>query len=173
MKIQNTFVLLLFIVLLTGCSIGSVQSKPGTTTVVVLTRHADRDTDEIHINARGEKRAQALIKAVEELNITGIFSPDLERNLETAEPLAKKLGIKINRISIFAVFSMDAVIKEILGNHAGGGVVFVGNTSGNLRALYRGLGGTGDPPEEYGQLFIMTVTDKGLTDIKKMKYGPE
>jgi len=171
-KIKLLVLLLSTLVLLSSCTVGNVQSKPGTTTVVVLTRHADRDKDDIHINARGKKRAQALVTAVDGLGITGIYSPDLERNLETAEPLAKKYRIKITRKSVLSVFWADDVIKEILDKHSGGAVVWIGNTSGNLKAMYRGLGGKGDEPEEYGDLYIMTISDKGLADVKRLNYGP-
>ena len=66
MKIKvSLLVFLSAVIMLTGCSKGHVKSKSGTITKVILTRHADRDPDEVMINARGKQRALALVKAVD------------------------------------------------------------------------------------------------------------
>jgi hypothetical protein len=74
-----------------------VQSRPGTTTTVVLTRHADTDPGVGQLNATGRERARALADTVGDMRITAIYSPDLERNLDTVRPLASRLGIEITR----------------------------------------------------------------------------
>ena len=50
--------------LLVACSPIQVRSKPGTTTTVILIRHADRDKDSDVLNEKGRKRALALVEAV-------------------------------------------------------------------------------------------------------------
>jgi len=39
---------------------------------------------------------------------------------------------------VVSLFSVGAIVDGILDRHAGGVVVWVGNASGNLQAVYRG-----------------------------------
>jgi hypothetical protein len=158
---------------LAGCAADRVQSRPGTTTTVILTRHADTDPGVGQLNATGRERAKALAETVGDMRITAIYSPNLERNLDTVRPLASRLGIEITRTGAVSVFAADAIAREILGKHAGGVVVWVGNASGNLQAVYRRLGGAGMGPVEYGDLHILTIPDGGPVGVVKRRYGPE
>jgi len=76
--------------LLAGCAASPLRSSPGTTTTVILLRHADRD-ESTELNARGRERAQTLVGVVSGLGITAIYSPDVARNLDTVRPLAAHL----------------------------------------------------------------------------------
>ena len=49
---------------LAGCAADRVQSRPGTTTTVILTRHADTDPGFGQLNGTGRERAKALVDAV-------------------------------------------------------------------------------------------------------------
>lgn len=158
--------------LVTGCATPQVNSKSGTTTTIILTRHADRDKKVNHLNALGKQRAQALVEAVNGRGVTAIYSPDERRNLESAQPLSKHLGIAITVKPTNSILYTNEIVTEILDKHAGGVVVWAGNASGNLQTLFRRLGGTGHAPVEYGDLFIMTVPDQGPVKIVRLKYGP-
>ena len=76
---------------LSGCSSapsvkpGSVLSAPGTTTTVILVRHAERakEPGESALTPAGRQRAQDLVAAIGEKKITAIYSPDRGRNRET------------------------------------------------------------------------------------------
>jgi len=160
-------------VALAGCVADRVQSRPGTTTTVILTRHADTDPGVGQLNATGRERARALADTMGDARITAIYSPDLERNLDTVRPLAGRLGIEITRTAGVSVFAADSTAREILDKHAGGVVLWVGNVSGNLQVIYRRLGGTGMGPVEYGDLYILTIPDSGPVGVVKKRYGPE
>jgi hypothetical protein len=157
---------------LAGCAAVEVHSKPGTTTTVILTRHADRDEGADNLNAKGRERAKALVDAVSDMGVTAIYSPDVKRNLATVRSLASRLGIEITRTPAVSLFAASSIVKEILDKHAGGVVVWVGNASGNLQAVYHLLGGTGPGPVEYGDLHILTIPDTGPVRIVKKRYGP-
>ena len=158
---------------LEGCATERVQSRPGTTTTVILTRHADTNPGFGELNATGHARAQALVDAVGDLRLTAIYSPNLRRNLDTVRPLATRHEIEITRTAGVSVFAADSIAREILDRHAGGVVVWVGNVSGNLQAIYRRLGGTGMGPVEYGDLHILTISDNGPPGVVRKRYGPE
>lgn len=70
------------------------------------------------------------------------------------------------------MFSAGAIAEEILERHAGGVVVWVGNVSGNLQAVYGRLGGDGMGPVDYGDLHILTIPPSGPVRVEKLRYGP-
>jgi hypothetical protein len=157
---------------LSGCTGAKVHSRAGIPTTVVVTRHADTDPGSGVLNATGRERADALAKIVAPMGVTAIYSPDLWRNLATVEPLSRLSGVEITRKSSVSLFSAGAIAEEILERHAGGVVVWVGNVSGNLQAVYGRLGGDGMGPVEYGDLHILTIPPSGPVRVDKMRYGP-
>ncbi len=154
------------ILVASGC--GTVtHSRPDTTTTIILTRHGDRDPLAEELNDKGRLRAEALVEAVGDMNITAIYSPDLKRNLDTAQPLANHLGIKVEVLGP----NKNQVTTAILTRHPGEVVIWIGN-SGNLKGIYSLLGGEGAPPIKYGDLYIVEVKDSGNPVVTKKRYGP-
>jgi hypothetical protein len=167
-------IVLIFIILLCSYSVGCMgpeeDTKPGTSTTVILIRHVERDNFFI-VTAAGHERARALVNAVSDMDITAIYSPDLERNLDTARPLANHLKIEITLAPRFSESTIDKIVTDLLTKHRGETVLLVGNGSGNLRALHQQLGGSGDGPYQYGDMFIYTIPDQGPVEVKKSRYG--
>jgi len=165
---------LAFIILLLGYLFGGIESTvgetSGTTTTVILIRHAERDNFFI-LTAKGHERAQALVDAVGDMGVTAIYSPDLERNLDTVKPLAVHLGINIFLTPRINKSLVDQIVSDILARHSGEVVLLVGNGSGNLRSLHHRLGGTGEGPYSYGDLFIYTIPAQGPVEVVKSRYG--
>ncbi|HEU4440273.1 MAG TPA: histidine phosphatase family protein [Methylomirabilota bacterium] len=157
---------------LAGCTGAQVHSRAGIPTIVVVTRHADTDPGSGVLNATGRERAEALAALVAPMGVTAIYSPDLERNVATVEPLARLSGVEITRKPSVSVFSAGAIAEEILERHAGGVIVWVGNVSGNLQAVYGRLGGDGMGPLDYGDLHILTIPPSGPVRVEKLHYGP-
>ena len=149
-----------------GCAIVT-HSDLGTTTTIILTRHSDRDPLAEDLNDKGRLRAEALVEAVGDMDITAIYSPDMKRNLETAKPLAKRLGIEVQVLNP----SENHVVTTILTRNPGAVVIWIGN-SPNLKGIYSLLGGEGAPPINYGDLYIVEVKDSGDPIVTKKRYGP-
>ena len=174
MKQKNRLLILAIIFLILGCLFGNagseVPSKSGTTTTVILIRHAERDNF-FNITDQGRERAKALVDAVKDMGVTAIYSPDLERNLDTVTPLARHLGIDITLTPRISKLTVDKIIRDILSNDAGEVLLLVGNGSGNLRALHQRLGGKGDGPFQYGDLFIYSISELGPLKVIKARYG--
>ena len=73
--------------------------------VVLLIRHGENDYVKkrrlagrlpgVHLNKKGQKQAQLLAEMLAKAPIKAIYSSPLERTLETAEPLAKALGVEV------------------------------------------------------------------------------
>ena len=174
MQQKNRLLILAFIFLILGSLFGNAGSEapsiPGTTTTVILIRHAERDNF-FNIIAQGRVRAKALVDAIRDMGITAIYSPGLERNLDTVKPLANHLGIDITLTPRISKPMVDKIVSEILTKHTGEVVLLVGNGSGNLRSLHHRLGGTGDGPYQYGDLYIYPIPDQGPVNVIKARYG--
>jgi hypothetical protein len=71
----------------------------------------------------------------------------------------------------------DQFVSTVLSEHAGGVVLWVGNKSpigiwgGNLKEIYQRLGGTGNAPSKYDDLFFIVVSDTGSLNVNKTTYG--
>ena len=174
MKQDSRLVRMVIMFLLFACSVGHAGSngppKSEAITTVILIRHAERDNF-FEITAQGRERAKALIDAVSNTRITAIYSPDLERNLDTVRPLARHLGIEITLTPRIAKQTIDKIVSKILAKHTGEVVLLVGNGSGNLRSLHHRLGGTGEGPYQYGDLYIYTIPEQGPVIVLKSRYG--
>lgn len=74
-------------------------------TQLLLIRHAVNDVmkakrlagwmPEVHINEEGQQQAKALADRLQHLQIKAIYSSPLDRTCETAEPLARALGLDV------------------------------------------------------------------------------
>ena len=170
-QLRRAFVLgfsILILTALSGISVADehtiVRSPSGTTTTIILIRHADRNMFSKNLNEAGRARAAALPAAVAKFDIQAIYSPDKKRNIETAKPLARLKGIKIQ------VIKDSQVAARLVNENPGKTVLWVGN-SANLEEIYRDLGGEGRAPLSYGDLYILKVPDKGETEVIKRHFG--
>jgi hypothetical protein len=151
------------VAVIAGCA-SAVYSSPGTTTTVVLLRHAERTPLTAELTERGRARAAALPAAVADLKIDAIYSPNLKRNLDTAAPLARARSLNVR------IIEETGIAARLVGDNPGKTVVWVGN-SDNLDKVYEDLRGDGVPPVGYGDLYILKVPDKGLTTVTRTRYG--
>ncbi len=166
----------LFHVALISCISGNVKSAPGTTTTVILIRHAEKTgkglVDGSYLSPEGRERSQALVSVVKDMGITAIYSPDIGRNIETVRPLSEAVGVPVTiNKSFIATFAVDEIVDEILSKHAGGVVLYVGNVSGNLMAMHRYLGGSGLGPSIYGEMTIFIISDQGTISVTESHFG--
>ena len=113
----------------TGVSKEPVHSLEGTTTTFILVRHAERNDvkGESALRPEGLERAQDLVKAVSDMGITAIYTPKRGRNIETVQPLADHLGLKLTIVADKQLANTrkfaDEFVKEVLTQHAGGVVL--------------------------------------------------
>jgi hypothetical protein len=162
-----------------------VLSPEGTTTTLIIVRHAERDPGDattIPLNAEGLIRANALAAALGENGVDAIFAPDITRNLQTAAPLAEDLNIEVTVIPLLDVADTRAFantfVERITTEYAGKVVLFIGNTgpavgdqSGNLQELYARLGGLDNPPIKYEDLYVAVIPEEGEVSWVKGTYG--
>jgi probable phosphoglycerate mutase len=96
-------------------------------TIILLVRHGETDfvgrrlsgwTPGVHLNARGREQAGEVAKALGDLPVRAVYSSPLERAVETAKPLARRLDCPILRR------------RELIEVHYGD---FTGRTFASLR----------------------------------------
>ncbi len=74
--------------------------------LLLLIRHAENEyvktgrmagrLPDVHLNDRGQQQARELAEALAQAPIKALYSSPMERAMETAAPLAEKLGLEIN-----------------------------------------------------------------------------
>jgi hypothetical protein len=155
--------------LLAGCAGNTIVTSPsGTTTTLILLRHAERTMvsgeQSTELSDQGLARAAALPAALEGRHIDAIYSPHLSRNLDTVAPLAKQRGLTVK------VIGTSQLATRLIVENPGKTVLWVGNKD-NLDDIYEDVGGEGPPPIVYGDLFVVRVADKGPAQVSKLHYG--
>ena len=188
MKVLIRWMLLLsavFGLVACGFTTPPIISKPGTTTTIILVRHAERDPGlDPPLNSEGITRAVKLAEVLGQNGVTAIYATDYARNRQTAEPLAIKLGLTVALIGSAELGNTQSLAArlgtEFLEKHAGGVVLLIGNvgspafgTNGILADLYTLFGGTGNPPNRYQDMTIIVVPEagKGSPNIIRTSYG--
>lgn len=130
---------------------------------LIVYRHGDRDDD--LLNARGHRRAEAFVMALDGVPIDAIYTVNIERNLQTAAPLARARGLQVQTLA-------PTRLPERLARHARGrSVVWIGNLI-NLRNIWAGLDLPDDPPVNYGELVILTMTASGELQTERRMVSP-
>ncbi|MDV4145141.1 histidine phosphatase family protein [Shimia sp. FJ5] len=146
---------------LTACANATIP--PDASTTIIALRHADRDLEQL--NAKGRARAAALPAALSDYKIDAIFSPGMDRNRDTAAPLAKATGLPVT------IITTDKVAAQITSRYPKGTVVWVGNKS-NLTPLWEDLAAPGPAPLEYGDLFIVRLHPDGRRTVTRRHVAP-
>lgn len=160
MKLKSVLSACLILLVAAGAGVAQI-AVPADSTVIIL-RHADR-TDE-NLNARGIARAVALVGALEGFKIDMIISPGIQRNLDTAAPLALARGLEITRMPA------QKPAKRLMQAATGKTVVWIGN-KGNLRQIWKAIGAPEPGPQQYGDLFIVTRGADGTPQVDRRRFG--
>ena len=137
---------------------------------VFLVRHAEKlSGNDPALTADGISRAATLADLLADADIQQIHSSDYTRTLETAAPLAARLGLEVEHYDPRDLQGMAQRLKDTGGRHL---VVGHSNTTPTLAGL---LGG--DPGEsiveatEYDRLYLVTTGANGETMTILLRYG--
>lgn len=127
---------------------------------IIIYRHADRVDEDL--TPQGIARAAAFAEALEGMPIDAIYSPGIQRNLDTAAPLASARGLPVNRVAGADIAGRIARLSS------GRSIVWIGNT-GNLGEIWEHLGLEAPAPVEYGDLFIVETDAAGTVSIDRRR----
>lgn len=133
---------------------------------IFVVRHAERaDTSsggspmmaaDPDLSDAGKARAQSLAVTLKDANITAIYTTQYKRTQQTAEPLAKALGIQLTVVS---ARDIPGLVEKVKG---GGNALVVGH-SNTVGPIVEALGVTepvtlGD--DDYDNLFVVVRGEK-------------
>ena len=193
---MNTFRLRLLaasciIVLLSIAAVSIKANEPSTkddfkATTVVLVRHAEKAAEpreDPPLLESGNTRAQELARILEPVGIKAIYTSQFLRTKQTAEPLAKHLGITPVTLPIkmnpakpkeISEQSYKDIVEKIF-EHPGDAALVVGH-SNTVPEVIKMLGGDVAPvidEKNFDDLFVVTVYAKGKARVVQLKYGAE
>jgi hypothetical protein len=160
---RRTF--LLSLPALAACTVAPLGLSLAPNSTLILTRHADRQDNLDLLSATGRDRARALVAATKDLRVTRIHAPGIDRNLETAAPLARALDLPVERIP------QEQPTAALVQSAQGRSVIWIGN-KGNLTRIWEDLRLSGPAPLDYGDLAILRADVNGTVTIERRRYGP-
>lgn len=147
--------------LLAGCATGGpARLAPGST--IYITRHGDRSGDAL--SATGRVRARALVEALDGMPLDAIYSPGIQRNLDTAAPIAAARGLIVERRP------QESPTARLAQEASGRSVLWVGN-KGNITEIWENLGLPGEAALDYGVLSIVRSDSAGRVTLESINYG--
>ena len=145
--------------------------------LVIIVRHAEKESDSMDpsLTAEGRARAAALAKALAGTRIDHAISTPVKRTTETAMPVVEKSGATLEFIDVLAGLDahVAAVADTIRARPAGEAILVVGH-SNTIGHIVTALGGPeiGDLNEaEYDTMFILTVGDTGKARLVVTRFG--
>lgn len=148
-------------------------------TTIVIVRHAEKGTDDPRdpsLSETGQARAKALASALENAEVSAIYSTQYKRTKETGEALAKqrKLEVTVRPVTAAnAATYTESLVREILDKQAGKTVVIVGhsNTVPELVKAFSGKVVAQLTEEEYDKLFLLVRPTSGPAKLFQTRYG--
>lgn len=142
--------------------------------VIFLFRHAElavRDGDNPRdrpLSLEGKARAARLGKMLAESGITNIYSTNLQRTRDTAQPLSKKTGINIDFYGPGEMRQFAERLKSQAGVYA------VSGHSNTTPQMVKLLGGDPGKPiddqTEFDRLYIVVVSPTGHVTTTMLRY---
>jgi len=150
-------------------------------TTVIFVRHADTDAameqgGDPSLNANGRARAEALADFMQDIDVIAsvkaIYASEARRTQQTAEPLAKRLGLEVE---IADPYDVDRFMRHVLRDHKGEIVLIVTHKDA-IAPLVDELHGHQSLPEiaadEYDNVYIVTIPFWGKVKTLRLHYGP-
>lgn len=151
-------------------ALGACASTPAIPdTTIYLVRHAEKQAGpDPDLTVVGRARAEILSQELQDASLTGIWSTDTRRTVETAKPTSKRTGLPVQ---IYDAGQQAAFAGQLKATPGAMLVVGHSNTIPDLVGL---LGGKPGAPiveaDEYDRLYVVTVT-KGRVKSELRRYG--
>lgn len=148
------------------------QDRPAAPTTLFLVRHAEKSAPngDLPLSTEGRSRAAMLASVLRDAGIGRIYTTEMLRTRETAEPLGSRLGLKAEAVPVQDV---DALVTK-LEALAPGSVALVVNHSGTLPRIVEKLGGGPIEPiaeDEYDRLLVLTLAGDGRARVVTLRFG--
>jgi broad specificity phosphatase PhoE len=147
-----------------------IAAEPART--VILVRHAERaggSDPSVGITEAGRCRAKVLAGMLSDAKVRSIYTSELARTQQTAEPLAHKLSIKPE---VVPAKDIDALVAKIRARAEEGIVLVVGH-SNTIPAIVERLSGETQPAigdGEYDRMYVLTLGGPNQAGVVILRY---
>ena len=145
--------------------------------VIYIVRHSDPPStlnldeilDETPLSESGQQRAKMLAERLKDAGVTAIYATQARRTVETAEPLAKTLGLEIR---VHSYEDTDGLVRLLRSENGKDRVLVVGHWS-TIPEILKALG----YPEEvkiersaYDNLFVVIPRGEQAPIVLHLHY---
>jgi phosphohistidine phosphatase SixA len=166
---------------LLGCALLSGQlaparaetlDRPAAATTLFIVRHAEKSAPngDIPLSAEGRDRAALLARMLRDAGVGRIYTSEMVRTRETAEPLERRLGVKAETVPVQDIDALVAKLRALTT----GSVALVVNHSNTIPKIVDKLGGGSVQPiaeDEYDRLLVVTLSGDGKAHVVTLRYG--
>lgn len=143
-----------------------------TATMFIVVRHVEKSnfgSDPV-LSTAGQLRANSLRDILTKVNLDAVYSTNFNRTRQTAAPTATEQGLAILN---YDPFSLSPFVDSVLTNYNQGTVLVVGHSNTTPSLLNELVGSniyTNIPESEHDNLYIVSVFEKGRSEVLHLKY---
>ena len=149
------------------------------TTTIIFVRHTDTDPASVAadppLTDLGRERAELLADVIQDIDVIAgvdaIYASEHGRTQATAAPISARLGIDVQ---IRDPYLIEPFMAQVLRDHKGE-IVLVVTLDDALAPLVEELHGSKNipvmAPEEYGNIYIVTIPWFGKVKTLRLRYG--
>ena len=133
------------------------------------TLNLDEILDETPLSESGQQRAKMLAERLRDAGVTAIYATQATRTVETAEPLAKTLGLQVR---VHSYEDTDGLISLLRSENAKDRVLVVGHWS-TIPEILKALGYAGDVKIErsaFDNLFVVIPRGEQAPFVLHLHY---
>ena len=143
-----------------------------TVTTFILVRHAETTgSGNPSLSLAGQVRAAELARILESVDLQAVYASNYARTTQTGAPSATAKGLTVQ---IYDPLEPDPFADNIIATYGGKAVLVVGH-SNTIPALLNVLTGGNNfanlAETEYDNLYVVSVVQKGLSNVVQLKYG--
>jgi broad specificity phosphatase PhoE len=162
------FIVLLALGLLAAPGLTNAQQ------VVFLVRHAEQasGSDDPPLTEVGQRRARALAAVLKDAGLTAIYVSELQRTMQTAEPLAQALQIAPTRLPRRDI---EGLLGQLRTQQAEGRVLIVSHSL-TIPHVLKAFGHPEEvviPHEAYDRLFVIVPKPTGPPLVVVLRFSGE
>ena len=141
-------------------------------TTFICVRHAETSAGGVNpdLSQVGLERAQLLSDDLVDVDLSAIYTTDFERTRKTGEASANDQG---KELQLYNKDEMEQLVDGILEEHHGETVLVVGHSKStpDLLNLLIGVNVYEEiPSEEFDNLYLVSVLEKGSVTITHLRY---
>jgi phosphohistidine phosphatase SixA len=142
------------------------------TRTVILVRHAERapgNDPSVGITEAGRCRATVLAGMLSAAKVRSIYTSELARTQQTAEPLAQRLSIKPE---VVPAKDIGVLVAKLRARTEQGTVLVVGH-SNTIPTIVERLSGETEPAiadGEYDRMFVVTLSGPNQASVIVLRY---